>query len=91
MAADEPWPTALRTGLAWLGGKPSDAATAYDGGEQVHGEREDPCLARLYPDFQALHDAPCFAPASERLYAPLRDWIERHVTLQPFRAEAGDD
>ncbi len=91
MGGDQPWPTAVRTGLAWLGERPADAAAAYDGGERAHGEREEPCLARLYPDFQALHDEPRFAPASEMLYGPLREWLAQHVAVQPFDAERSGD
>ena len=89
-----PLPTAVRTGLAWL----TDAArarTVYDGapGANTLHEGRDPCLARLYPDFATLAGDPAFAAATQRLYAPLREWIAAEVRAQPLpgaMAEGGD-
>lgn len=75
MAAAAPWPTAARTGLAWLSDKPRQAAPAYEGHEFQSGEVEDPCLARLFPDFEALSQAPGFDDTTRRLYAPLAAWL----------------
>ncbi|MCP5270809.1 MAG: exodeoxyribonuclease V subunit gamma [Burkholderiaceae bacterium] len=94
MASDEPWPTAVRTGLAWLDdpGDPGTAAKVYDGGEQHRGEGEEPCLARLVPDFEMLQASPRFAAITEQLYEPLRHALATWVTWAPLGAEgAGDD
>ena len=94
MASDEPWPTAVRTGLAWLDdpGDPGTAAKVYDGGEQHRGEGEEPCLARLVPDFETLQASPRFAAITEQLYEPLRHALATWVTWAPLGAEgAGDD
>ena len=97
MAADEPWPTAVRTGLAWLADPPS-AAKVYDGetgqgGERPWREAEEPCLARFFPDFDALQASPHFADLTERLYAPLRHALQTQVrwTRLGELAPGGDD
>ena len=78
-----PLPTALRTGLAWLADADS-AAEAYDGnGFNTEGERRDACLARCFPDFEALSAAPGFDDWTRALYQPLQQWIDQHVVWQP--------
>lgn len=80
---DRPWPTAVRTGLAFL----KDAAKArqaYDGNDfsSVPGEGRDACLARLYPDFATLSAQEDFESATRCLYEPYRDWLANHVTVE---------
>ena len=90
------WPTALKTGLAWLQAHASspgdpdkawdDAERAFEGDEHslVPGEGQDPHLARLYPDFATLVNAGGFEEASRRLYESLRLWLEAHAKVTPF-------
>ena len=89
---DAPWPTALLTGLAWLDDE-GRARTAYEGNgfTRQPGERHEPCLARLFPDFEALHQAPGFETATSRLYAPYRAWLQSQVTLQGLEGAAPAD
>ncbi|MFT4100772.1 MAG: exodeoxyribonuclease V subunit gamma [Burkholderiaceae bacterium] len=87
----EALPLAPRAGFAWLraGGRPglpidADAArkarSAYEGEDGRHGTpgevRRDPCLARAYPDFDALWADGRFAVWCDRLYAPLDAHLE---------------
>ncbi|MFM2121114.1 MAG: hypothetical protein RL722_2582, partial [Pseudomonadota bacterium] len=70
-----PLPLACRTALAALEG--DDAETAYEGADHagaLPGEVEEPCLARLYPDFDSLSADGRFAALAEQLYRPLLEW-----------------
>ncbi|MBX3636505.1 MAG: exodeoxyribonuclease V subunit gamma, partial [Rubrivivax sp.] len=89
---DAPWPTVLRTGLAWLdeAGRPH---TVFEGSSRspVPGEGREPCLARLFPDFEALQQDPGFEDATRRLYAAYSLWLSVKPALQPLEgARAGD-
>lgn len=79
---DQPLPAACKTGLALV--LEGDPRSAYDGGFELSGENEDPCLARLWPDFAALAAQPGFADISRALYQPLADWLAQAVTVQPI-------
>jgi exodeoxyribonuclease V gamma subunit len=73
-----PLPTALATGLAYLTG--ADPRPVYEGDEHRHGEVErDPCLARLWPDFDALSAEGTFQPTSQTLYAAFNHWLNSGV------------
>lgn len=72
--AKAPPPTALRTGLRWLA-DPDKAALTYDGSFERPGERREPCLARLFPDYEALAAAPGFEAATRRLYEGFAAWL----------------
>jgi exodeoxyribonuclease V gamma subunit len=90
LAGDRPLPTAVLTGLALLL-EPAKARQAYEGGAQGHGvaEGREACLARLYPDFDALAADPTFEVDSRRLYGPYRAWLEQHVRIEPLAPAAG--
>ena len=82
----EPLPLALRTGLALVAGKEAAAtaaAAAYNGGYQREGEGAEPCLARIYPDFEALADDGRFATLAQSLCRPLAEWVDAHVQATP--------
>jgi exodeoxyribonuclease V gamma subunit len=86
---DGPWPTALKTGLAWLAeGRP---AVAYEGSEQQRGEVEDPHLARLYPSWADLADEPRFVAVTTQLYGLLAAWLATLVIEPLPDAVAPDD
>jgi exodeoxyribonuclease V gamma subunit len=82
---DQPLPAACKTGLALV--MDGDARSAYDGGFELSGENEDPCLARLWPDFAALSSEPGFAQSCRALYQPLAQWLQHSVTVQPIDGE----
>ncbi|AWI52773.1 exodeoxyribonuclease V subunit gamma [Aquabacterium olei] len=74
-----PLPAALETGLAQVSdnGKPQEA---YEGAKFRRGEVEqDPCLARLFPDYDTLCGHPRYDEVCETLYRRLADWASDHV------------
>jgi exodeoxyribonuclease V gamma subunit len=81
-----PLPVACLTALQSVGG--GQAALTFDGGWETRGEREDPSLARLYPDFAALSADGRFAEWAERLYAPLARWACDCIEVQSFASTA---
>jgi exodeoxyribonuclease V gamma subunit len=83
LQASEPWPTALKTGCAWLA-SPEKARAAYEGSEQVLGEGREACLARLFPDWASLCGAPGFEAATQALYAAFREWLTTQVSVSPL-------
>ncbi|CAN7596236.1 exodeoxyribonuclease V subunit gamma [Variovorax paradoxus] len=77
----KPLPVACRTALAWLNQK--DAGLNYEGnGDFMRGEREEACLAREYPDYEALTADGQFELWAEQLYGPVVHWIAAHVTVE---------
>jgi exodeoxyribonuclease V gamma subunit len=76
-----PLPLACRTALA-RAADAADVAAVYDGGPYLHGEVEEPCLARLYPDYEALTADGRFPALAERLYGPIVRWTRDRVSLQ---------
>ena len=94
LTGDAPLPTAVKTGLALL--KSADAAASmYDGSAYgagaPRGEGQEPCLARLFPDFKTLAAQPGFAAASGRLYGPLSDWLASHLRIEPLPGQAAPE
>jgi len=76
-----PLPVACRTALAWLNEK--DAALSYDGnGDFMRAEAEEACLAREYPDYEALTADGQFEVWAEQLYGPVLHWIAAHVSVE---------
>jgi exodeoxyribonuclease V gamma subunit len=80
----EPLPLAARTGLASAAGA-ADPALVYEGSSfgGGRGERDEPCLARQFPDFESLCADGRFALLSEALYGPLLAWIATQVSVTP--------
>ena len=72
-----PLPLALRTGLALVAGY--DAAAAYGGSYQSSGDLAEPCLARMYPDFEALTDDGRFEWLAQTVCGPLAEWAATAV------------
>jgi exodeoxyribonuclease V gamma subunit len=75
----EPLPVAARTALAFVADA-SQAAAVYDGGF-APGEAADACLARTYPDFEALVADGRFERLAEQLYGPMARWIGHSVAV----------
>ena len=82
---DAPMPVACKSALAML--HEGDARTVYEGGFELSGEVDDLCLARLWPDFNALLASGEWAANCEALYGPLARWLDGHVLVEPH-AEA---
>ena len=91
-----PLPLPPKTALAWLAlakdpAKAQQAARArYEGAEPVRGDAEEPCMARLFPDFEALSADGQFAALAQEIYQPLLDWQEIHVSAV-LHPKAGTD
>ena len=85
---DAPLPVACRTALAQLA--EGDPRATYDGGFELRGEVDDLCLARLWPSFEALREAPHAAGGwpdlAEELYGPLARWMDGAVTVKELSA-----
>jgi exodeoxyribonuclease V gamma subunit len=83
----EPLPLAARTGLASAAGA-ADPALVYEGSSfgAGRGERDEPCLARQFPDFEALAADGRFALLAEALYGPMLVWIDQQVSVTPHAA-----
>ncbi len=79
---NRPLPTACKTGLALA--RETNPRQVYDGGFQLAGEVQDPTLARLWPDFDALSQNPDWSSCSLQLYSPLAEWIEMQLTVTPI-------
>jgi exodeoxyribonuclease V gamma subunit len=75
---NSPLPLPLKTALAFAAEK--DAATSYEGGYMSSGEVQDTCLARMYPDFDALAADGRFAVLAKAVYTPLLEWTKQQVT-----------
>jgi exodeoxyribonuclease V gamma subunit len=79
---DRPLAVACKTALAHLAG--GDPREAYDGGFEINGEVDDPCLARLWPEFAVLRAAGDWPRTAEMLYGPLAAWLGDSVTVSRF-------
>ena len=81
---NSPLPTACKTALALLQG--GDPQAIYDGGFEQKGEREERCLARLWPEFAALAQEEAWPDCSAELYGPLAAWLENDVSIETIAA-----
>lgn len=83
-----PLPLPLRTALAWVAG--GDAAGTYEGSFQQEGEGTEPCLARIYPDFEALSADGRFEALAHGVCGPLADWATLQVRVQAHPGGGAD-
>jgi exodeoxyribonuclease V gamma subunit len=80
-----PLPLPPKTALAFIAdAKPTES---YDGGHMITGEVKEPCLARMYPDFEALIDDGRFEDLAHTVYEPLLEWsknltVKAHAALE---------
>jgi exodeoxyribonuclease V gamma subunit len=83
-----PLPTACKTALALLAEGDAKAKETYNGsafardGQVV--ESSELCLARLWPDYDALSSHPHYQQVSKALYEALRDWTAHRVSVYPL-------
>jgi exodeoxyribonuclease V gamma subunit len=73
-----PLPLPPKTAIAYLNEK--NPAAQYEGGHMIRGEVDEPCMARIYPDYEALTESGRFEQLAREVYSPLFDWMEAHVT-----------
>jgi exodeoxyribonuclease V gamma subunit len=83
---DSPLPVACKTALSHLA--QGDPRATYDGGFELRGEVDDLCLARLWPDFDALKNAGGWPDLAEELYGPLARWMQECVKIRPLQESA---
>ena len=78
-----PLPLPLKTGIALAAGLqgPNGPEQVYEGTEydSRRAEVNEPCLARLYPSYEALAADGRLQQLAEQIYAPLLDWAQAHV------------
>ncbi len=77
-AADALNEVVVYEGSAFARGAPSGGPNA-----KSSGEVEEPCLARMYPDHEALTADGRFAELAERLFGPLLAWSQTQVSFEP--------
>ncbi|MDO8777992.1 MAG: exodeoxyribonuclease V subunit gamma [Burkholderiaceae bacterium] len=82
-------PLPPKTALAWLADR--DAASQYEGGYMQTGEVDESCLARMFPDFDALTDDGRFEALAQQVYEPLLLWATQHVTARFHNIEQALD
>ena len=78
---NSPLPLPPKTALAFAAEK--DAVTPYEGGHMSSGEVQDTCLARMYPDYDALAADGQFAELAKAVYTPLLEWAKQQVKVAP--------
>jgi len=79
---DAPLPVACKTALAHLAGQ--DARGVYDGKYELPGEVEqEPCLARLWPEFALLVAAGGWPDLAHALYGALARWLNEQIQVTP--------
>ncbi|MBY0454432.1 MAG: exodeoxyribonuclease V subunit gamma [Burkholderiaceae bacterium] len=76
-----PLPLALDTGLAQVQGR--DVVAAYEGSYQRDGDVAEPCIARVFPDFETLAEDGRFKQLAESVYRPLAEWVQNYVEAMP--------
>lgn len=93
-----PLPTAVKTGLALV--NEGDAGLVYEGGgHDGGGEVADPCLARLYPDFESLMLAGTSSAEgvssseywSRHLYGAFNGWVSEQGRLEEYAGSTAED
>lgn len=83
-----PLPVPCRTALRLCEDGDDKLYETYDGGFNLHGEvMEEPCLARLWPDFNALNAEPQWRELSLSLYQPMIAWRDRAVEVLLYTEE----
>lgn len=100
-----PIPAAVETGVAFLQVGHDKARTAFEGsafagGGGRRGEGREACLARLFPDYATLSQAPHFEDLNTQLYGDFAAWLKAggpidelpgHVDLDADEAGDGAD
>jgi exodeoxyribonuclease V gamma subunit len=67
-----------------------DAATTYEGGYMASAEVDEPCLSRMFPDFDALEADERFQTLAREIYGPLVQWAKEQVQVEVYAAEGQD-
>ena len=78
----------FKTALSFVADQ--DAATTYEGGYMVSAEVDEPCLSRMFPDYDALEADQRFATLAKEIYGPLVQWAKYSVKVEGYAAEGQD-
>jgi exodeoxyribonuclease V gamma subunit len=78
-------PLPPKTALAWLADK--GATSQYEGGHMQSGDVKESCLARMFPDFEALTADGRFEGLAQQVYAPMLEWANLYVTARRHTSE----
>ncbi|WP_449369589.1 exodeoxyribonuclease V subunit gamma [Thiomonas sp.] len=81
-----PAPFTARTALAEL--KNGKGQQVYDGGYNTSGEVQEPCLARIFPDFASLTADGRFEIYQHALFRPLADWAAQAIVSRHSQTPA---
>jgi exodeoxyribonuclease V gamma subunit len=85
---DAPLPLACRTALAQAAGV-AELSPFYEGSDRAPGEVAEPCLARCWPDLEALLADGRFLRLALLLYGPLHGWAQG-AQVQPHAGAEAD-
>ena len=78
-----PLPFAVKTALSFVEDS-WQVASIYNGGYSIErGEGDEFCLARVFPDFDALRADGRFEAWAGRLFKPMSDWVRSSVAIVP--------
>ena len=85
---NSPLPLPPKTALAFLLDQaPAKQYEGNDSGEWQRGEVEEACLARMFPDYEALTADGRFKGLAREIYAPLLEWVAKHTEARPHATE----
>jgi exodeoxyribonuclease V gamma subunit len=79
-----PLPLPSKTALALVAEK--NAVTTYEGAYMANAEVDDACLARMYPDYDALTEDGRFEDLAYAVYEPLLQWAQQ-LTAEPHATQ----
>jgi exodeoxyribonuclease V gamma subunit len=74
-------PFACRSALAWLSGGHDAAQKTFEGSTHFRGEGQEPCLARLYPNYETLCANGQFTHWATTLFTPFQRWLKDEVQV----------
>ena len=82
---NSPLPLPPKTALAFI--KNAKPTETYEGGHMTTGEVKEPCLERMYPDYEALIGDVRFEELAHKVYDPLLEWsknltVKAHAALE---------
>ena len=83
-----PLPLPFKTALAFVADQ--DAAKTYEGDYMASAEVEEPCLSRMFPDYDALEADERFERLAKEVYGPLLQWAKNDVKVHGYAAEGQD-
>ncbi|MHB8949868.1 MAG: exodeoxyribonuclease V subunit gamma [Rhodoferax sp.] len=81
-----PVPLPPKTALSWLDDLQA-AVKQYEGDYMSRAEVDEPCLARVFPDFESLAADGRFEELAGQIYTPLLLWANTHVSARFHNAE----